>query len=111
MSAQAVFFRGALLISTVTAVIFTAGWLWCDRAATIGDNLLRQGELDPYDYEHGSVNHGAVPENRASSHDYLFLLKIVPATILGVWFVGSLIIWGPGAFRWKKLKSHLSALK
>jgi len=116
MRSNITFFWGGLACSAVSAVLFTAGWLWNDHVATTGETLLRQGHLAPYDYEWGGMDdqgvaHGSVPESRAWSQDCLVLLKIVPASILAVWLAVSWMILGRDAFRLKTIKSHSSTLK
>jgi hypothetical protein len=104
MKARAIFFVGAPAFSVLCAMFFTGGWLSYDHNATAGEKRWHQNELD------GSEE-GEVAETRVLGDTYLFLLKIVPASILAAWFVISWIVFGRDAFRLETIKSLFSALK
>ena len=99
MKARALFFQGALVCTVFSAVVFTAAWLWYDHAAS-GWGTSEQRSDGDVDDDAGWA------ECRYLSDTSLFLLKIVPASILAAWFVVSWIVFGREAFRLSTKTGH-----
>ena len=104
MRARGIFFLGAPAFSVFCAVFFTGGWLRVDHEVKSWAQVQRGTGLD-------SSEEGELAEARYLRDTFLLLLKIVPASILAVWFVVSWIVFGRAAFRLETFKAHVSALK
>jgi hypothetical protein len=104
MRARTLFFLAALFGCVFCALVFTAGYLWYDHDATAGELQFQRGQLDSYGLPD-------VTDDRCAADTHLLLLRVVPASILGAWFVGTWILFGREALRPTVIRSYFSAPK
>src|SRR6185295_14414390 len=99
MRTRARVFQAALVSVVITALVFAAGWLYNDHEARAAELQFQRGQLDSYYLPD-------VLDDRYAADTYLLLLKVVPASILAAWLLGTWLICGREALRPAMIKTY-----